>query len=167
MAASAAVVENELQTGRYGRCAFRCPNDAIDWQEVSFLLDNGVRACVRLESFNEKDCRETVIEFEGGRIIADQKTILVHHFDDSEDKCFDMSEFQTAPYHAGSDLAVLQAFLSAVASGNSDFLRTALVSAVDSHFICFAAERSRLQNGIPIKIVNFAAGYGSFQTRNT
>jgi predicted dehydrogenase len=46
------------------------------------------------------------------------------------------------PYHAGSDLAIVADFIDAIRTGRRDLV-TSIERSVESHRICFEAERSR------------------------
>lgn len=143
----------ELREGRYGRCAFKCYNDAINHQTVHFEMKNGSTATINMESLTNDDNRVTVIRFMGGVISGDEKTIRVHYFSGKPDEVYDFGDVFHKPFHGNADLKTVEGFISAVeacgtpeASVSGPGIRTDIAESFMSHLICFAAEESRKEN---------------------
>ncbi|MFE9957127.1 hypothetical protein [Micromonospora sp. NPDC005299] len=54
--------------------------------------------------------------------------------------------------HGGGDMALMAAFVDAVATGDRSSVRSGPRVSLDSHRMAFAAERSRLAGGIPLAL---------------
>lgn len=145
-------IMRELREGRYGRCAFKCYNDAINHQSVFFEMESGATATINMESITNEDNRVTVIRFSGGVISGDEKSIRVHYFGSNEDKCFDFSNLYHQPFHGNADLKLVDCFISAIEGSNPERIRTSPEESLMSHLICFAAEESR-QSGKRVEIL--------------
>ena len=137
------VIRRELRTGDYGRCVFRCDNDVVDHQIVSMEMDNAVTISFSMDAFTLGDQRETHIRLTHGEIDGDERTLRVRKFRGGEVRVYDFSEILDKPFHAGADLALIEDFVDTIGRGEHRF-RTAIGNSVESHRICFEAERSRL-----------------------
>ena len=63
-------------------------------------------------------------------------------FCEREETVYDFSDIAGTPFHAGADLALMEDFIEAVRFGKKS-LATAIDISVESHRICYEAERSR------------------------
>ena len=55
------VIEEELKTGRYGRCVYHCDNDVNDLQKVQIRMDNGILLRMLLDGVSLEEGRRIVI----------------------------------------------------------------------------------------------------------
>lgn len=137
------VIRRELREGPYGRCVFRCDNDVVDHQIVSMEMENDITVSFSMESFTLGDQRETHIRLTHGEIDGDERTLRVRTFRGREERVYDFSNIHGTPYHAGADLALIGEFVDAI-THRDHTLRTSIDLSVESHRLCFEAERSRL-----------------------
>ena len=137
------VILRELRSGDYGRCVFRCDNDVVDHQIVSMEMDNAVTISFSMDAFTLGDQRETHIRLTHGEIDGDERTLRVRKFRGGEERVYDFSDMLDKPFHAGSDLRLIEDFVDTLSRREHRF-RTAIANSVESHRICFEAERSRL-----------------------
>lgn len=137
------VILRELRSGDYGRCVFRCDNDVVDHQIVSMEMDNDVTISFSMDAFTLGDQRETHIRLTHGEIDGDERTLRVRKFRGGEERVYDFSGLLEKPFHAGADLLLIEDFVDTLSRREHRF-RTAIANSVESHRICFEAERSRL-----------------------
>lgn len=130
-------VERQLTRGDYGRCVFRCDNDAVDRQAVVMEFENGAVATLTLNLFTAGDARDTHICLTGGEIHGNGTSIEVTPLR-GEPVRYDFGDISGTPYHAGADIRIIHDFIAAVEHPGSAML-TALDESMESHRICFTA----------------------------
>ena len=136
------VIEDQLREGLYGRCVYHCDNDVVDHQIVSMEMESEVTINFSMDIFTLKDCRETHISLTEGEIDGDENRLRVRRFRGAEETVYDFSGLAHQPFHAGADLAIIADFIDAIRTGRRDLV-TSIDRSVESHRICFEAERSR------------------------
>ncbi|MDE7407311.1 MAG: Gfo/Idh/MocA family oxidoreductase [Muribaculaceae bacterium] len=140
-----AVIDRELREGQYGRCVYRCDNNVADHQVVAMLMDNGVTVNLSMDVFTLRDYRETHIYMTNGEIHGDETKIEVTRFRPRVTECYDFSELNGQPYHAGADLRMVEDFVLSLRDPGRLPI-TSIDDVVESHRICFMAEDSRLKH---------------------
>lgn len=142
-------IKNALYTGPYGRCVYHCDNDVVDRQTVILEFSGGGTASFTMTAFTTDSARQLKITGTKAQVTADMETnvIWLHRFGEKEAVKIPVEiPVQTNNYgHGGGDFYLMRDFLQGVRSGGEENLSSARVS-LQSHLICFAAERSRLQN---------------------
>ena len=133
-----AVIAEEMRTGRYGRCAFRCGNDVYDRQVVTMKTEEGALLTVEMNTFTRREGRRTVINGTRGEVIIDGWTIEVRDHRSNEVQRYDFSDDAALPLHANADLAVVGDFLAAVREPDRQ-PAIPIADALESHRICFVA----------------------------
>jgi len=136
------VIEEQLRNGLYGRCVYHCDNDVVDHQIVSMETEREVTVNFSMDIFTLKDYRETHISLTEGEIDGDETCLRVSRFRGSEEVVYDFSELAHQPFHAGADLNLMADFVDAIRTGRKDLV-TSIDRSVESHRICFEAERIR------------------------
>lgn len=136
------VIEEQLQQGLYGRCVYCCDNDVVDHQIVSMEMESEVTINFSMDVFTLKDNRETHICLTEGEIDGDETTLRVKRFRGGVEKVYDFSDIAGTPFHAGADLNLIADFIDALLEGRGG-LATSIERSVESHRICYEAERSR------------------------
>lgn len=139
------VIDAELREGMYGRCVYRCDNDVVDHQIVSMEMESEVTVNFSMDVFTLKDNRETHISLTEGEIDGDETRLRVRRFRGAEEVVYDFSHLANQPFHAGADLNLVADFVDAIRTGRKD-LATSIGQSVESHRICFEAERSRRES---------------------
>lgn len=145
-------IRGAIEKGPYGRCVFRCDNDAVDHQLTQMTFANGVKATLTMTAFTA----------EGGRIMKFCGTLGEIVLNETEDK-IDVKPFGKAPEclrigvleesgyaHGGGDYGLISE-LYEVLSGRAK-PETSLEASVESHLMGIAAEESRLQGGALIRV---------------
>lgn len=132
----------ELRTGPLGRCVYRCDNDVVDRQLLALELDDAVTVSLSMEMFTNDDFRKTHIRLTGGEIDGDERTLRVRGFRGGYERTYDFSQIAGQPFHAGADLRLIGDFIRALRDPSRPFLTT-IDDSIESHRICYEAERSR------------------------
>lgn len=136
-----------LQTSVYGRCVYHCDNDAVDHQVVSMIFEDGAVASLTMCAFTE-ECNRTLHimgtkaelwgDMEKGEIqlqvLGDPKPITVP---------IEQPKTKYAYNHNGGDYCLIRDFVHAIMANDPDCNRSSAAQSLQSHLICFAAEKAR------------------------
>lgn len=135
-------IEKALREGPYGRCVYHCDNNVVDRQVVNLELEDGVVCSFVMSAFTANCCRQLKVLGTLGQIQADMgtKEVWLHPFG-GEPRKIDVPEADSG--HGGGDYGLLRDFLTVLRQGGES--RTSAKQSLQSHLICFAAERSRLE----------------------
>ena len=136
------VIEEQLRYGLYGRCVYRCDNDVVDHQIVSMEMESEVTINFSMDVFTVKDNRETHICLTEGEIDGDETRLKVCRFRGAKEEVYDFSDLAHQPFHAGADLNIVADFIDAIQKNRRNVV-TSIEQSVESHRICFEADRSR------------------------
>ena len=136
-------IRKELAEGRLGRCVFHCDNDVVDQQVVLMEMDNGATVSLSMDIFTRKDNRQISIRLTEGEIETDEKKVEVTYFLGNRKEIYDFSDIVNQPYHGGADHKIIEEFVQAI-RGERQYLPSLVSESVESHRLCFEAERSRL-----------------------
>lgn len=132
------VLEEEMRTGRFGRCAFRCDNDVADRQLVTLTASDGILITIEMNALTRREGRRTVFTGTGGEMVVTGQAIEVRDRSGSIIQSLDFSREAALPYHANADLLVVEDFIRAVADPRRQPAVT-LEDSLESHRICFVA----------------------------
>jgi predicted dehydrogenase len=148
---SAAARLEALRSGPYGRCVFHCDNDVVDRQTVDVAFENGAVGSFALHGFSHEEGRRIRIDGTRGTLEGSfglAGSLLLRH-DHRSGRSKILIRNADLSGHGGGDSGVMEAFVETVearmkGSTPSDHLADA-GAALESHLMCFAAERSRLE----------------------
>lgn len=134
-----------LEEGPYGRCVYHCDNDVVDRQVVNLSFEGGGVATFTMTGLTADFSRQLKLFGTKGQIEADMGTneIVLHRFGE-EKKTIPVDMGPEASGHGGGDYGIMADFVKAVRSGEET--RSSAAVSLQSHLICFAAERSRKEN---------------------
>ncbi|MBR6826245.1 MAG: Gfo/Idh/MocA family oxidoreductase [Oscillospiraceae bacterium] len=134
-----------LEVGPYGRCVYHCDNDVVDRQVVNLEFEDGAVATFTMTGLSADFSRQLKIFGTEGQIQADMgtKEIILHRFGE-EKKTVPLDMGREASGHGGGDFGIMRDFLHVLREGGES--RTSANVSLQSHLICFAAERSRKEN---------------------
>lgn len=138
-------ITKALKEGPYGRCVYHCDNDVVDRQVVNMELEDGVVCNLIMSAFTANCCRQLKILGTLGQIQADMGSneVWLHPFGGEPRKV----EVATADSgHGGGDYGLLRDFLTVIREGGES--RTSAKASLQSHLVCFAAERSRVEGRV-------------------
>lgn len=131
------VISQELATGRYGRCVYRCDNNVHDTQDVEAVLSNGVLMDIHLEGTSMEEGRTTVIRGTKATLTATGWHISVVSAAGETLLDEDFSRLAGLPLHAGADRLLVEDFFDAISSGSEP--HATLASALEGHRLCYLA----------------------------
>jgi len=142
------------KTNLYSRCVFRCDNDVVDRQAVNLRYGGDVVAQLTMTAFSAVFNRQIKIHGTHGQIEGDfnSKKYTVTVFG-KQTKEYDLTEAGgDFSGHGGGDRLMLIDFLLSLAGAQAGKGLTSISQSVLSHRMAFAAEKSRLLKGKPIKL---------------
>ncbi len=136
-----------LEEGPYGRCVYHCDNDVVDRQVVNLAFENGAVATFTMTGLSADFSRQIKIFGTRGQIQADMATkeIVLHRFGE-EKRVIPLDMGGETSGHGGGDFGIMRDFLNVLRAGGES--RTNASVSLESHLICFAAERSRKENSV-------------------
>ena len=138
-------ITKALREGPYGRCVYRCDNDVVDRQVVNMELEDGVVCNLIMSAFTANCCRQLKILGTLGQIQADMGSneVWLHPFG-GETRKVEVAAADSG--HGGGDYGLLRDFLTVIREGGES--RTSAKASLQSHLVCFAAERSRAEGRV-------------------
>ena len=140
-----------LADGPYGRCVYASDNDVVDNQVVILRFADGRTASFTVTAFTEYGFdRKTRLFGSRGSLDGDGSSLRLTSFvtGQTEDVEIGSTDVTEVGGHGGGDLALMQAFVSAVAERNPDGLLSGPDETLESHRMVFAAERARRENRV-------------------
>jgi len=137
-----------LRTSSYGRCVFRSDNNVADYQNVLISFDNGVEACFSMNAFTTSKTRKIRISGSHGEITGDfeKDSIEVEIFSGDHNTYLTTHD---GSKHGGGDREIVRDFVRYL-EGKMGSLSTTFENSLQSHLMCWAAEKSRLMGGMPV-----------------
>jgi predicted dehydrogenase len=132
-----------LESGRYGRCVYRCDNDVLDHQTVSVEFEGGLTASFALHGFAAHEQRTIRVTGTRGELrgVLDGGRIEVSRPGRVE---VERHELGTGVLgHFGGDEGLMRHFTALFDGGARGTPRASGRSALASHLVGFAAERAR------------------------
>ena len=148
-----------FKTSPWGRCAWKCDNDAVDHQLVNMDFENGGTASLTMTAF---DCGRgleiygTKACLRGGDIYEgfSNADISIRDHSTGETELIKLKVADDDGYqgHGGGDYGLVDA-MDAIFRGSGS--NSSLIEhAIEGHLIGFAAEESRLAGGTPVLLDN-------------
>lgn len=135
-----------LKEGPWGRCVYQCDNDVVDHQTVNARFRNGVVATFTMSAFTMETHRELRLMGTKAELKGDMEKGIITITDFS---CRDTKTIQIETKregHSGSDELFVADFVRLV-RGNILSGETSVNASLQSHFMAFAAETSRVSDG--------------------
>ena len=141
------MVEKALRNTLYGCCVYRCDNDVVDRQVVNLEFEGGAVATFTMIGLSSDFCRQLKIFGTEGQIEANMgtKQIVLHRFWE-EKKTIPLDMGLEVSGHGGGDFGIMRDFLQVLRDGGVS--KTSAEVSLQSHLICFAAERSRNEHTV-------------------
>ena len=141
----------------YGRCVYRMNNDVVDHQVVALQLADEVTVSFTMTAFTATGGRCIRLMGTGGEIYADMErnVIRVQSFGQAAEEIDVRTLSSDFSGHGGGDARMVADLLDLLEGrGMSDTLTT-ISRSVESHYVCLAAEESRLRGGEMIVLDEF------------
>jgi len=142
-----------LETGPYGRCVYRCDNDALDHQLVAVEFEDGLTASFSVHGHAAHESRVLRITGERGELrgVLERGELELSHpgaFESARER------ISGSPLgHFGGDVGLIAHFVDVVRRNAEQEMRVCGREALEGHLLGFAAERAREQ----ACVVEFAA----------
>jgi predicted dehydrogenase len=136
-----------LQTGPYGRCAYKCGSDVIDHQVVSIAFESGASASLTVHGHSHEEGR--TMRYDGtratlrGRFGRHQELTIHSHLNGQVEE---VSIPPVASGHGGGDAGIIEAFLDSIELGKPP--STSANESIESHLLAFLAEEARLERTV-------------------
>ena len=145
-----------VETGRYGRCVWRCDNDVVDHQVAAFHFDGDVTATFTMHGFAPRGGRTLRLVGTEGELAGafETGTLTVQRL---RQPAREERDLNTGGGHGGGDFALIGAFLDALRRDDAVGVLASGAASLASHAMGFAAEAAR-QTGQVTDIAAFAAG---------
>jgi len=150
-----------LRTGPYGKCVYRCDNNVVDHQVVNLELEGGITVNFTMCAFTKDSYRRLCIMGTMGEISADMENnrIYVKPFVGSKYEIDVNTLSDDFSGHGGGDVQMVKDLAELIIHGvcNNKSL-TSIEQSMESHYVAFAAEESRINNGKVIEMDEFVKG---------
>lgn len=151
-------IERELNETDYGKCVFKCDNDVCDHQVTVIEYENGAVATLTMSTFTKGCYRSTRIYGTAGEIEANDGDgiIKIKKFNGA-DRSVNTTELSPdLSGHLGGDNEMMREFLEFIENKKKNKTEERPEKdLVIGHVVCFAAEKSRLNGGVPISYNQF------------
>lgn len=139
-----------LKTSDYGKCVFRMDNDVVDNQTVNMLLEDGVCVNFVMSGFTNRQTRSIRVLGTEGEIWGDfHANKLSWQRFNKEVNTIDLNALCTDfSGHGGGDQGLIYDAIRYFRNDDfDDSSVTVLDRSVESHYMAFAAEESRVNGG--------------------
>ena len=150
--------ENILKTldeTDYGKCVFRMDNDVVDHQTVNMLLEDEVTISFQMMGFTNRQTRYLKVFGTEGELWGnfEERKLYVQRFN-KELQEYDLNKMENDfSGHGGGDDGLIYDVIRLFRGEEFDTTSvTFLENSVESHYMAFAAERSRLENGAVVDL---------------
>jgi len=149
-----------LETGRYGRCVYRCDNDVPDHQVIQFEFPGGVLASFTMQGLGTHETRTIRATGSEGELRGDLRSGVLEV---TRHGSLDVEQIELAQLevgHFGGDLGLLDHFTDVVRREATGEVLTSGRVSLESHLLGFAAERSRL-GGVAVELEELRRAHGT------
>lgn len=137
-----------LKEGPYGRCVYHCDNNVVDHQVVNMEFENGVTATLTMNAFSYGCSREIKFMGSRGEIIGKLEDNAIYVIDFLTGKREKVPVEVIKEGHGGGDMGIMESFVQMVENGDTGNDFSNVASAVKSHYMAFAAEKSRIEKQV-------------------
>ncbi len=146
-----------LKTGPFGRCVYKSGNDVVDHQTVHIEFEGGATVSFLMHAFSAECCRTFRYGCTKGEIKGhgDKNELRVSYFEDGREEVIKPGSVEGG--HGGGDTGMMLRFVDAMLSNDASKILTDANASLDSHYLAFAAEESRLANGKVIEMSEYRA----------
>lgn len=153
-----------LESSPWGRCVWKCDNDVVDHQVLAIDFENGTTGTFTMTAFDSGRHlaifgTEGVLKggADGKRTGAPELWFRSHHSESAEPVALPPAPSHGYAGHGGGDHGIMDA-LDGILRGQSgdEYL---LDSTLESHFMAFAAEISRREDGRRVPLAPLRAGH--------
>ncbi len=143
-----------LTDGPYGRCVFKCNNNAVDHQTVNLLFEDEITVAFSMAAFT-KECSRTIkIMGTHGEIRGHMEESKIEILDFNTGHRTEMTISASGEGHGGGDEGLMRDFVKYVSTGTLSNRLSFAQDSYQSHLMSMTAEASRL-NGKAINLITY------------
>ena len=154
-----------LKTANYGRCVYKMDNDVVDHQTVNLLFEDGVTASFQMTGFTNRQTRSIRVMGTEGEIWGDfhSRQLFYRRFGESQEQQVDLNALCTDfTGHGGGDERLVYDVVRFTRGDDfDDSSMTTIDRSAESHYLAFAAERSRVLGGELVHLDDFKKEIGA------
>ena len=146
-----------LRDTDYGRCVYRMDNDVVDHQTVNMLMEDGVTVTFQMNAFTNIQTRNIRIMGSEGELWGHfkNKELYFQRWGEEPVKIDLFALCQDFTGHGGGDAGIINDAIRLYRGEDFDTSSiTYLEDSVESHYMAFAAEKSRVEGG---QLINMQA----------
>jgi predicted dehydrogenase len=148
-------IMHALRTGPYGRCVYRCDNDAVDHQVVLLRFTSGLDVSMTMQGSSHVEGRTVRIDGKRATLLANESRGEIEVHDHRNGTSETVRVKRGVGGHGGGDEGLMRAFVGSLV-GRNEGVRTSAREALESHLLAFAAEESRA-SGASVELERFRA----------
>jgi predicted dehydrogenase len=143
-----------IEQTEYGKCVYQTDNDVPDHQTVTMEFEGGATVSHVMTGFTAQNVRTTRIALTRGEIVGDGQDLEICRFDGDAVATGVPVNYRipNRSRHGGGDFNLVSEMVRMLRRADPDEIRETTEQALQSHLICFAAERSRLDGGAIVEI---------------
>ena len=143
-----------IEETEYGKCVYQADNDVPDHQTVTMEFEGGATVSHVMTGFTAQNIRTTRIALTRGEIVGDGENLDICRFDGNAVATGVPVNYRipNRSRHGGGDFNLVSEMVRMLRRADPDEIRETTEQALQSHLICFAAERSRLAGGRIVEI---------------
>ncbi|MFC7392075.1 Gfo/Idh/MocA family protein [Scopulibacillus cellulosilyticus] len=144
-----------LRTGPYGKCVYQSDNNVVDHQVVNLDFQGGATATFSMCGFTHNITRNIQVMGTKGEIRGYMETnsFTIYDFLTKEEN--EIRVHRPTSGHGGGDTELMRNFLHEVRHFQGHQGLTSAHTSTESHMMAFAAEKSRLDEGKPINLLDY------------
>lgn len=132
-----------LKTGPYGRCVFKCDNDAVDHQTVNMNFNNDVTVAFTMTGFTKECSRTLKIMGTHGEIRGHMENAEIEILDFNSGHTTTVSVNAAGEGHGGGDEGLMRDFVTYIRTGEKTNRLSFAEESYQSHLMSFGAEYSK------------------------
>ena len=154
-------ITEALRTSDYGKCVFHMDNDVVDHQTMNMLMEDGVTITFQMCGFTNLFTRGIRVMGTEGELWGNfKKRELYFQRWGEEEQRIDLEALcEDFSGHGGGDAGMIHDVIRLYRGDDFDTSSiTYLEDSVDSHYMAFAAEKSRLAGGELVMMDEFVKG---------
>ena len=144
----------DLKHSQYDKCVFKNDNNVVDHEVTIMKFANGKTACHTMTAFSKTIYRDIKVHGTKAELYGsmEDNSYEIRYFDKPVEKFeIDLSNVNSGG-HNGGDYYMMNSLYKELNGEKGEGI-TYLDVSVESHFMSFAAEESRLDNGKTVEIV--------------
>lgn len=150
-------IKEAITYGEYGRCVYYCDNNVVDNQVVNLKMEDNISVSFEMCGFSPEHGRTMEIFGTMGKIEINLKKrkIIINKFGENPYEInFDKDEKDIQGY-SEAETELIDQFVEYIVNGNKKAGITSLEDSIESHYMAFYAEYSRVLDGKCIKLNEF------------